>query len=364
MNALPSQIDTQDGDVTILAGDCVARLKDVADASVDLVFADPPYNMQLGGQLLRPDQSKVDAVDDDWDQIGSFADYVAFTKAWLSEIKRVLKPTGTIVVIGSYHNIFRVGYILQDIGFWVLNDIIWIKNNPMPNFRGKRLANAHETMIWASQGKDASFTFNYEHSKAGNDDRQLRSDWNFPICSGNERIRGDDGAKAHSTQKPEVLLERVLNIASKPGDLVLDPFLGSGTTGAVSKRLNRRFIGLERDPEYLRVARERIAAVVPYDDDVTRRAIPKREAPRVAFRSIVEAGLLVPGAELFDAKRKHRAIVKPDGTIELDGKCLSIHKAGAAAMKAQSCNGWDYWHYEYDGKLHPVDVLRESVRWG
>jgi len=362
VNALNPQIDTLDGDVTILAGDCIERLKGVPSASVDLVFADPPYNMQLGGELLRPDQSKVAAVDDEWDQIGSFQDYDEFTRGWLTQIKRVLKPTGSIFVIGSYHNIFRVGYILQDLGFWVLNDVIWSKANPMPNFKGTRLTNAHETMIWASTGKNARFTFNYEHMKAGNDDTQLRSVWEFPICGGAERIKGEDGSKAHSTQKPEALLSRVLLTASKPGDLVLDPFLGSGTTGAVSKRLNRRFIGLERDPTYLRVARERIAAVQPLSKDVTKRPTPKREQKRVSFMQVIEAGLLVPGDILFDAKRKHKAIVRPDGTVELQGKCLSIHKAGAMALGAKSCNGWDFWHVGINQDLVNIDTLRDKVR--
>lgn len=361
MNALPTKIDTKDGDIQILAGDCIERLKGLPDASVDLVFADPPYNMQLGGDIVRPDQSKVDAVTDDWDQIGDFKAYDAFTRAWLTEVRRVLKPTGNIWVIGSYHNIFRVGYILQDLGFWTLNDVIWIKDNPMPNFNGKRLANAHETMIWASRSKDSRFTFNYEHMKAGNDDIQLRSDWRFPICGGNERIK-ENGKKAHSTQKPEALLARVLLTASKPGDVVLDPFLGSGTTGAVAKRLGRAFIGIERDPKYLRVARQRIAAVEPYSAEVVKRSVPKREAKRVPFLAVVEAGLIAPGTLLFDAKRKHQAMVKPDGTLEFQGKCLSIHKAGALAMGAQACNGWGYWYADEGMYLQSIDDLRNRLR--
>src|SRR3954463_10138427 len=231
----------------IIVGDCVAEMAKLPADSVDLVFADPPYNLQLQRDLKRPDDSKVDAVDDDWDQFASFAAYDAFTRAWLTACKRVLKPSGTLWVIGSYHNIFRVGTVLQDLGFWILNDIVWRKANPMPNFRGRRFTNAHETLIWAARSADAKgYTFNYEALKAGNEDCQFRSDWFLPICTGAQRLKDGAGRKTHPTQKPEALLQRVLVSTTKPGDLVLDPFFGTGTTGAAAKRLGRAFLGIER----------------------------------------------------------------------------------------------------------------------
>src|SRR5580700_709386 len=255
------------GSGRIVIGDCVAAMAALPAASVDLVFADPPYNLQLKGDLKRPDDSRVDAVDDDWDKFASFADYDAFTRAWLSACRRVLKPAATLWVIGSYHNIFRVGAILQDLGFWILNDVVWRKSNPMPNFRGRRFTNAHETLLWCAADREARYTFNYEAMKALNDELQMRSDWLIPICGGPERLKGDDGKKAHPTQKPEALLHRVLMASSRPGDIVIDPFCGTGTTGAVAKRLGRRFLGIERDPSYATLARQRIAAVRPADTD-------------------------------------------------------------------------------------------------
>ena len=280
----------------VLVGDCVAEMNRMPAASVDLVFADPPYNLQLEGALSRPDQSLVDAVDDDWDKFANFAEYIAFTRAWLA--RRVMKPNATIVVIGSYHNIFRVGAILQDLGFWILNDIIWRKANPMPNFRGRRFTNAHETMIWAARGSEAkAYTFNYETLKAGNEDRQARSDWFLPICTGAERLKDDRGRKTHPTQKPEALLARVLMAASNAGDLVLDPFLGSGTTGAVARKLRRSFIGIERDQAYAAAALEQIKAVEPLPSDTVSIAPTRRSEPRVAFAAVVEAGLVRPGEQ-------------------------------------------------------------------
>src|ERR1700744_3969103 len=274
----------------ILVGDCVAEMAKMPAASVDLVFADPPYNLQLQGDFKRPDDSRVDAVDDDWDKFSSFAAYDAFPHTWLTACRRVMKPNATLWVIGSYHNIFRVGTILQDLGFWILNDVVWRKSNPMPNFRGRRFTNAHETMIWAARDSSKrNYTFNYEALKAGNEDVQMRSDWFIPLCTGEERLKGSDGKKLHPTQKPEALLARVILAASRPDDLVLDPFCGTGTTGAVARRLGRRFIGIERDPGYAARARERIAVVTPVEDELV--AIPsKREAPRVPFGSLVERG--------------------------------------------------------------------------
>ncbi len=353
----------------ILVGDCLEKLASLPAASVDLVFADPPYNLQLEQSLSRPDQSLVDAVDDDWDKFASFADYDAFTRAWLSGARRVMKDNATIFVIGSYHNIFRVGTILQDLGFWILNDIVWRKANPMPNFRGRRFTNAHETLIWAAKSAAAkNYTFNYEALKAGNEDCQARSDWFMPICTGAERLKNETGSKTHPTQKPEALLARVLHAASQTGDLVLDPFFGTGTTGAVAKKLGRSFIGIERDETYAKAARARIAAVEPYPDEAVSAAPSKRAQPRVAFASVVEAGLIAPGAMLCDEKRRHRALVRADGTLALAGAGAelsivgSIHKVGALAQGLPACNGWTFWHVERNGKLAPLDDLRAEIR--
>lgn len=347
----------------ILIGDCVALMGELPAASVDMIFADPPYNLQLSQELRRPDASKVDAVDDEWDRFASFEAYDAFTRAWLLACRRLLKPNGTIWVIGAYHNIFRVGAMMQDLDFWILNDVVWRKTNPMPNFRGSRLQNAHETMIWASRGREArGFTFNYEASKAGNEDVQLRSDWLFPICTGSERLKDGNGKKVHPTQKPEALLHRILSIASRPGDVVLDPFFGTGTTGAVAKKLGRHFIGLERDRDYASAAQERLAAITSSAAEVLEPLAAKREEPRVAFASLVETGLIPPGAVLTDARRRHRALVKADGTIAAAGFTGSIHRVGAQVQEAASCNGWSYWHIERGGRLCPIDDIRSEVR--
>ncbi len=344
-------------------GDCIENLRRLPTGSIDLIFADPPYNLQLEGLLTRPDASIVDAVDDDWDKFASFADYDTFTRAWLAECRRVLKPNGTLFVIGSYHNIFRVGTALQDLGFWMLNDIIWRKANPMPNFRGRRFTNAHETMIWASRdAKAKGYTFNYDALKAGNEDCQVRSDWFLPLCTGSERLKGDDGAKAHPTQKPEALLARILMAASNPGDVVLDPFFGTGTTGAVARKLGRRFIGLERDLGYVAHAEKRIAAAQPTPPELLLAPAARREEPRVAFSAIIEGALLVPGAVLTDAKRRHQAVVRPDGTIIANGIVGSIHKIGALVQGLPACNGWTFWHHEVAGKPEPIDTLRSQYR--
>jgi modification methylase len=347
----------------VLVGDCIASLDKLPAASVDLVFADPPYNLQLEGALHRPDQSLVDAVDDDWDRFSSFAEYDTFTRAWLAACRRVMKPDATLWVIGSYHNIFRVGTALQDLGFWLLNDIIWRKANPMPNFRGRRFTNAHETLIWASRDAGAKrYTFNYDALKAGNEDVQARSDWFLPLCTGAERLKEGNGVKTHPTQKPEALLARVIMAASNPGDVVLDPFFGTGTTGAVARRLGRHFIGLERDTHYAEAARARIADISPLSDALTALATPKREEPRVAFAAVVEAGMLGPGAVLSDGKRRHQAIVRPDGTVMANGIIGSIHKVGALVQGLPACNGWTFWHFESQGQLTPIDALRGEMR--
>jgi modification methylase len=332
-------------------------------ASVDLVFADPPYNLQLQGDLKRPDDSRVDAVDDDWDKFSSFAAYDDFTRAWLLAVKRVLKPAGTLWVIGSYHNIFRVGAILQDLGFWVLNDVVWRKTNPMPNFRGRRFTNAHETMIWAARDQGArGYTFNYEALKAGNEDIQARSDWVIPLCTGEERLKGRDGKKLHPTQKPEALLARVILSSSRPGDLILDPFSGTGTTGATAKRLGRRFIGIERDAAYAAAAEARISGTEPLPEATLAPFMTAREAPRVAFASLLERGLVAPGAKLTDAKRRHKALVRADGAIAFGETVGSIHRIGALAQGLDACNGWAFWHVDTPKGLVPIESLRAEVR--
>ncbi len=342
----------------ILDGDCVAAMRTLPDNSVDLVFADPPYNLQLGGDLNRPDGSHVDAVTDDWDHFDSFGAYDAFTRAWLAECRRVLKPDGALWVIGSYHNIYRVGAILQDLGFWILNDVVWRKTNPMPNFRGTRFTNAHETLIWASQGEKARYHFNYRAMKTLNDEIQMRSDWTFPICSGGERLKDEAGHKAHPTQKPEALLYRVLLATTEAGDVVLDPFFGTGTTGAVAKRLGREWIGCEREESYRKVARARIEKELPLDESALATMQSRKSQPRVAFGAVVEAGLLKPGTELFDKKRRWKATVRADGSIECQKEVGSIHHVGKTLQSAPSCNGWTFWHYEQGGEVKPIDAAR------
>jgi modification methylase len=347
----------------ILVGDCVAEMAKLPAASVDLVFADPPYNLQLHGDLKRPDDSRVDAVDDDWDKFSSFAAYDDFTRAWVTACRRLMKPSATLWVIGSYHNIFRVGTILQDLDFWILNDIVWRKSNPMPNFRGRRFTNAHETLIWAARdAAKTNYTFNYEALKAGNDDIQMRSDWLIPLCTGEERLKGDDAKKLHPTQKPEALLARVILAASRPDDLVLDPFCGTGTTGAVAHRLQRRFLGIERLAEYAAAAEQRIAATEPLPEPALATFMTAREAPRVAFSALLERGLLTPGIKLVDAKKRHRALVRADGAIALGEAVGSIHRIGALAQGLEACNGWTFWHVETPQGLTVIDALRAKVR--
>jgi modification methylase len=305
----------------------------------------------------------VDAVDDDWDKFASFADYDAFTRAWLKECRRVMKPEATLWVIGSYHNIFRVGVAMQDLGFWVLNDIVWRKANPMPNFRGRRFTNAHETLIWASRSQQVkNYTFHYEALKAGNEDVQMRSDWFIPLCTGGERLKDGAGRKAHPTQKPEGLLARVMLASSNAGDVVLDPFFGTGTTGAVAKRLGRHFIGIERDPDYARIAAERIAQIEPLADPVLALGPTRRSEPRVPFASLIEAGLITPGDIVWDSKRRYQAMVRPDGALAYEQIIGSIHKIGALAQGLPACNGWTFWHVERDGQLQLIDELRRDMR--
>src|SRR6266516_4091718 len=347
----------------ILIGDCVEELAELPADSIDLVFADPPYNLQLQGDLRRPDDSRVDAVVDEWDRFASFAAYDEFTRAWLLACRRVMKPAATLWAIGSYHNIFRVGALLQDLGFWILNDVIWRKSNPMPNFRGRRFTNAHETLIWAAREPGGKgYTFNYEALKAGNDDVQVRSDWTIALCTGEERLKGGDGKKLHPTQKPEALLARIILASSRLDDLVLDPFCGSGTTGAVAKRLGRRFIAIERESAYAAAAQARIAAVAPLPAPTLAPFMTAREAPRVPFSVLIERGLIAPGARLRDAKRKVEAMVRADGVIALGDAVGSIHRIGALAQGLEACNGWAFWHVETSDGLVSIDALRAEIR--
>ena len=347
---------------SILAGDCIEVMNALPENSVDLIFADPPYNLQLKGDLHRPDNSKVDAVDDDWDQFDSFRAYDEFTTDWLKAARRILKPNGAIWVIGSYHNIFRVGASLQNQGYWILNDVVWRKSNPMPNFRGKRFTNAHETMIWASKSEGAKYTFNYEALKALNDGVQMRSDWVLPICTGHERLKDENGDKAHPTQKPESLLHRVLVGSTNPGDVILDPFFGTGTTGAVAKMLGRNFIGIEREEAYRKVAGKRISKVRKYDSEALAVTTGKRAEPRVPFGQLVERGMLRPGEELLSLNGRYKAKVRADGTVVGADIKGSIHQVGATLEGAPSCNGWTYWGYKRDGQTVPIDMLRQQIR--
>lgn len=346
----------------VIQGDCIDVLNRLPEKSIDVIFADPPYNLQLGGELHRPDNSRVDGVEDEWDRFDSFAAYDKFTHDWMSAARRVLKDTGTLWVIGSYHNIFRVGTAVQDLGYWILNDVIWRKSNPMPNFRGTRFSNAHETLIWCAKSEDQkSYTFNYDALKVLNDDLQMRSDWLLPICTGNERLK-QDGKKAHATQKPESLLHRILIASTNAGDVVLDPFFGTGTTGVVAKKLGRHFVGIERDASYVPLAMKRLEKTKPLPGDAIEITKSKRSEPRIPFGTLIERGLLNPGTVLYDNRRRFRAKVRADGSVissELSG---SIHKVAANVQGAPACNGWTFWHFEEKGTLVPIDILRQQVR--
>ena len=346
----------------ILTGDCTEAMQALPANSIDMIFADPPYNLQLEGALHRPNNSKVDAVDETWDRFSDFASYDQFTESWLGAARRVLKPEGTLWVIGSYHNIFRVGTRLQDLGFWILNDVVWRKSNPMPNFRGRRFTNAHETMIWCARERESRYRFNYEAMKSLNDDLQMRSDWLLPICSGGERLRDSEGRKAHPTQKPEALLHRVILASTQPGEVVLDPFFGTGTTGVVAKRLGRRYIGIERDKRYIAGAERRLKAT-PANDDAELVATPgKRDEPRIPFGWLVERGFLTPGTLLFSIDRRWSAKVRADGTLIAADCRGSIHQVAAQVQGAPACNGWQFWYLEVEGQLRPIDLLRQKLR--
>tara|TARA_B100000378_G_scaffold195989_1_gene159686 strand:+ start:870 stop:1940 length:1071 start_codon:yes stop_codon:yes gene_type:complete len=344
----------------IINGDCLVELKKIPDRTFDLVFADPPYNLQLKNKLTRPDSSEVNAVDDKWDQFESFKKYDEFTISWLKECKRILKKNGALWVIGSYHNIFRLGTTIQNLGFWILNDVIWNKNNPMPNFRGTRFTNAHETLIWASKNQKSKYTFNYQSLKCLNDDLQMRSNWNLPICSGGERLK-KNGKKVHSTQKPESLLHRILLASSNRGDYILDPFLGSGTTAVVAKKLGRICFGIEKENKYFNAAKQRLNKTIPIEDNYLDTLQNNRSKPRIPFGSLVELGIVKPGMDIFDQKRKINAKIMADGSIKYQKSEGSIHKIAAKILGAESCNGWTYWHYNMNGSIVPIDNLRQKL---
>lgn len=348
---------------TIINGDCIEQMKKLPDECIDLIFADPPYNMQLGTELSRPDHTSVDAVNDHWDQFESMESYDNFTFAWMKEAKRILKPNGAIWVIGSYHNIFRVGYILQNLGFWILNDIVWVKNNPMPNFRGTRFTNAHETLIWAGKTKESHYTFNYDTMKKLNGGKQMRSDWWLNICLGPERVKGEDGKKLHSTQKPEDLLQRIILSSTKEGDVILDPFFGSGTTGAVAKLLNRNFIGIEKEETYIRGAKARIEAVQPMIDLSIVQATEKKEELKIPFKQLLSLNLLSVGDILVSPKHNHVAIVNADGHLHHSiAGTSTIHKLAAFLENTTSYNGWDYWFVKKDNDFISINEYRLKAR--
>ena len=342
-------------------GDSIEILKRIPDKSFDLVFADPPYNMQIGEKLTRPDDSKVDGVNDKWDQFSSFEHYDKFSKSWLKECKRILKDNGSMWVIGTYHNIFRLGYHIQNLNYWILNDVIWRKNNPMPNFKGTRFTNAHETLIWASKNKKSRYTFNYQSLKCLNDDLQMRSDWILPICNGKERLK-KDGKKIHSTQKPEALLHRIILATTNKGDSIFDPFLGTGTTAVVAKKLGRKYFGVEKDKKYFQAAKQRIDETLEIRDDYLDILPNNKSKPRVPFGSLIEMGLIKPGTTLFDVKKRYNAKIMIDGSLKCQKAEGSIHKVAAKIIGAESCNGWTYWHYVSGNDLKPIDNLREKLR--
>ena len=344
----------------IINGDSLEELKKIPRETFDLIFADPPYNLQLKSELTRPDRSKVSAVNDKWDQFENFKKYDDFTYEWLSECKRILKKDGAIWVIGSYHNIFRVGTTIQNLGFWILNDVIWNKNNPMPNFRGTRFTNAHETLIWASKSEKSKYTFNYQSLKCLNDDLQMRSNWDLPICNGSERLK-KDGKKIHSTQKPEALLHRILLATSNKNDLILDPFLGSGTTATVAKKLGRNYFGIEKEQNYFKAAEQRIKETKPIEDDLLDTLKNNRSKPRIPFGSLVELGMIKPGTNIFDNKKKITARIMADGSIKHNQAEGSIHKVAATILGAESCNGWTFWHCDINGRTYPIDYLRQRL---
>ena len=343
---------------SVVHGDCIDKLAQIPDKSIDLIFADPPYNLQLNNRLNRSNRTRVDAVSDKWDKFDNFSEYDKFTYSWLKECKRVLKKDGTIWVIGSYHNIFRVGKIIQDLDFWILNDVLWIKSNPMPNFMGTRFNNAHETMIWASENENSKYTFNYKSMKVFNDDKQLRSDWYIPVCGGEERIKDKYGKRVHSTQKPYELLYRIIMSSSKVGNTVLDPFFGTGTTGAVAKYLGRNFIGIEKEKKYIKIALKRIAKITPLDKKYLTLKIEDKKV-KVPFGNLIESNYIKIGENLYSKNEDIIVIILANATIKFKEEIGSIHTISAKILKRESANGWNYWYVKRDNKLISIDELRQ-----
>ena len=346
----------------ILLGDSLKIMKTIPSKSVDLIFADPPYNLQLKDTLYRPDQTTVEAVTQDWDKFNTYEEYDNFTEQWLKESKRILKKGGALWVIGSYHNILRVGTSIQNHGFWILNDIIWHKTNPMPNFRGTRFTNAHETLLWCTTSREAKYTFNYQNLKELNDGKQMRSDWYIPICSGKERLRKNNNQRSHPTQKPEALMYRIILSSTNKGDIILDPFLGSGTTAVVAKRLQRNFIGIEQDKEYISLAKKRLKQTKVLNDEVVKMKKSRKDLPKVPFGELVEQGIIPPGAVLTDKKEKYKATVTVDGSLKINNISGSIHKVGATIQGLSNCNGWDFWHIKIKSTSILLDEVRDKYR--
>ena len=344
----------------IINGESLEILKKIPSKTFDLVFADPPYNMQIGEKLKRPDNSKVNGVHDKWDQFLNFKHYDEFSKEWLKECKRILKDNGSMWVIGTYHNIFRLGYHIQNLNYWILNDVIWRKNNPMPNFKGTRFTNAHETLIWASKNKKSKYTFNYQSLKCLNDDLQMRSDWTLPICNGKERLK-KNGKKIHSTQKPEALLHRIILATTNKGDLICDPFIGTGTSAVVAKKLGRKFFGIEKDKKYFSAANKRINSTKIIEDNYLDTVENNKSKPRIPFGSLVEMGIIKPGSILFDQKRKFNAKIMADGSLKHKGNEGSIHRVAAKIMGTESYNGWTYWYCNIKGNSVSIDNLRQRL---
>ena len=346
----------------ILLGDSLKIMKTIPSKSVDLIFADPPYNLQLKDTLYRPDQTTVEAVTQDWDKFNTYKEYDNFTEQWLKESKRILKKGGALWVIGSYHNILRVGTSIQNHGFWILNDIIWHKTNPMPNFRGTRFTNAHETLLWCTTSREAKYTFNYQNLKELNDGKQMRSDWYIPICSGKERLRENNNQRSHPTQKPEALMYRIILSSTNKGDIILDPFLGSGTTAVVTKKLQRNFIGIEQDKEYVSLAKKRLKQTKVLNDEVVIMKKSRKDLPKVPFGELVEQGIIPPGAVLTDKKEKYKATVTVDGSLKINNISGSIHKVGAKIQGLSNCNGWDFWHIKNKSTSILLDEVRDKYR--
>jgi len=347
----------------IVHGNSLELIKKIPDKTFNLIFVDPPYNLQIGKNLKRPDNSKVNGVHDKWDQFRNFKDYDNFCKVWLTECKRILKDNGSIWVIGSYHNIFRLGYLLQNLDYWILNDVIWRKNNPMPNFKGTRFTNAHETLIWAAKNKTSKYTFNYQSLKCLNDDLQMRSDWTFPICGGKERLK-KNGKKIHSTQKPEALLHRIILATTNKNDSIFDPFLGTGTTAVVAKKLGRKYFGIEKDNKYFETANERVNRTKLIEESYLDTLKNNKSKPRIPFGSLVELGIIKPGTKIFDQNKKINAKIMVDGSIKYQHTEGSIHKIAAKIIGTESCNGWTYWYYQSGNSLRSIDELRQRLRPG